>query len=178
MLTNAVQHCAIQLFKLGGSSMCGCSHHEDAWLYREGHERLRPRPHSNPRHVVSLKGSLHEHLYVWKFFQESRAQTIPWRDLPTGMLAIRDSLTAPLPPWCRRHQSGGRSAGGSPHAAPLRQWAASRVGKQTCLRVLVSRLACGNRARLAQASVRVAPSAGARRPSRVLQNAGRLGRVK
>ena len=38
------------------------------------------------------------------------------------------------PPWCRRHQSGGRSAGGSPHAAPLRQWAASRVGKQTCLR--------------------------------------------
>ena len=73
------------------------------------------------------------------------------------MLAIRDSLTAPLPPWCRRHQSGGRSAGGSPHAAPLRQWAASRVGKQTCLRVrvLVSRLACGNRARLAQASVRV-----------------------
>ena len=142
-LTNAVQHCAIQLFKLGGSSMRGCSRHEDAWLYREGHERLRPRPHSNPRHAVSLKGSMAEYLYCREFFQGSRAQIIPWRDLPTGMLAIRDSLTAPLPPWCRRHQSGVRSAGGSPHAAPLRQRAASRVGKQTCLRVSVSRLACG-----------------------------------
>ena len=130
-----------QLFKLGWSSMCGCSHHEDAWLCREGHEHLRPRPPRIPRHVMSLKGSIPNSCTIG-YIQRPRAQTMPWCTLPTGMLAIRDSLTAPLPPWCPGHQSGGRSTGGSPHAAPLRQWAASCVGKQTCLRVLVSRLAC------------------------------------
>ncbi len=46
-----------QLFKLGWASICGCSHHEDTWLYGVGHGHLRPRPPRIPRHVVSLEGS-------------------------------------------------------------------------------------------------------------------------
>ena len=82
-----VQHYAIQLFKLGRASMRGCSRHGDAWLCQEGHEHLRPRPHSNPRHVVSLLGSMAEHLYVCIFFPGITGSDHTMARLPTGMLA-------------------------------------------------------------------------------------------